>query len=346
LKRLKSSDAIERAGAAGASTARISPWWKATAEAKVRGSVRLFAPVRPTGRPSTGEEARRLEAALLDALDRAEIAGEREVMLESLAEVAEERGIAQLRGELERSTTREAALPVMRALETVYGLPASYEPHRLACGESGPPEVLNAEMRRHEEAEQRRFQAGRAALLAWLATNAGRPRAERVAAAFAAWDARGWIVQRDDELAGLTGSTPLRYATVVRMGNDALPELRARARKADTGATGEREAARYEILATAISGTLDEAVVRRLVASDDVFLQVDAIEIMVAAGDPRWVDTLDAWQRSTAHELALAASAGLMTLLGQEALPKLRSAAAANPENFVAKHGAEELVHR
>lgn len=153
------------------------------------------------------------------------------------------------------------------------------------------------------------------------------------------WDARSWIAQPDQSPHGIDFITVLRYETIVRLGDDALAELQRRR----SAAQDDREAARYEVLIAAISGKVDDASVRRLLASSDDRVIVLATEIIGAAGDRRWLRELDALQLSRMSEVAHAASRALAGVHGREALPLLQAAAAQNPDNYTAKYAAFEL---
>lgn len=366
LGALTSGSAEAIALAAAALTAKISPWQRAIASAAKDRRVALFQGPRPTSRAVhhlSDADAARIEAAAITALDaleskprgegasRLHAANARRELILLLAEVARDAGDERLRRELRRASSEEDdgaigvwggsshQIDAMRALESMVGLPAFYEPRSLQCGEPGPPDVTRAIFDAHRAKEHAAFLDGRAKLLAWLDAHAKEPRASAVRAAFAEWDARSWVAQPNQSPHGIDFSTVLRYETIVRLGDDALTELqRRRAATQD-----DREAARYEVLIAAISGKVDDASVRRWLASSDHRVIVLATEIIGAAGDKRWLRELDALQLSRMSEVAHAASRALAGVHGREALPLLRAAAAQNADNYTAKYAALEL---
>lgn len=325
---------------ARAFAASISPWRGAIEEARNNTQIHIFRVPRPTTRPSLATDARAIEAATLGALEGADKVG-RDNLLVLLAEVAEESGSDRLASLLGRTEDPSDAVPIMRALETIYGLPAFYEPHSMGCGTgSGDAEVDRLAAERWEADERRRFGEGRTALLSWLATNASRPRAERVNAALTAWDQRDWVSQPSQSVEGIDFDRVLRFQTVLRLGEDALPGLRSR----KSAAADDVAAAHYEVLIAAISGELDEPLVRRLLAQYDHLALVAATEIIAAAGDKRWTKELDALQSSRMEEAAHAASKALVSVLGRDALPLLQAAAAKTPDNYTAKYAALAIL--
>jgi hypothetical protein len=340
---LDSNDADAVARAADALAEEVSPWQRALGVAARKRELGTVPIGRPAGRPVKDPRAGVLEEKAIAAYQRLgrepltyprTHARERLVVL--LGEVASDRGAEYLRTELAGATAVEAALPLMTALETIYGLPPFYEPHALGCGETGDDEVP----RRHKAEEARRFFQGRQALLAWLDTNAKKPRAERIDQALAAWDKHGWHLYPNLVAPGMSNLPALLQASIVRLGDDALPGLRSR----KAAAKDDESKGPYEMLIAVITGKEDEALVRRLLAERYGKGPGIALAIIAAAGSKRWVRELDAMQTSRdSLDDAHTASKVLAAVLGREALPLLEAAAAKEPENFTAKYAAEEI---
>ncbi len=324
---------------------RVSPWHRAITRAARQRRVAPFTVPRPTGRTETDPDAPQIEAATiaaLERLDRLEPAPDRAAartkLLALLVEVAGASGCRHLRSMVEGARTDVELLPAMRALETVYGLPPFYEPAVVNCGEGGPPEQMAAARAAYFEAEAAARARGRKALLAWVDENGALSRAARADRALSVWDARHWYAQPNDPPFGIDRSAPLRFAPVLRLGDDAIDGLRAR----KVAAATDLEAARYEILLAAITGQEDLALVNRLLV-DGGRERLLAIAIIGACGGRKWVGTLDQLQLSQEIDVAEAASGTLASLLGAAAQPLLTAASQSNPGNATARYAAEDL---
>jgi hypothetical protein len=320
------------ASVADAVSARISPWQRALQKARKERLVSFFVVPRDVTRPWDRIESRRIETAVLERLERETDPNARARLYVLLAEVGSDPASARLTAKLESTTDDAETLLVMRALETLHGLPAFFEPHSLACGEPGSPAETARIVAAHEAGQARARAEGRQKLLAWLDANEGQPRERRIGQAFAAWDAKRWVALPDRSVEGIDFDTVLVYASVVRLGAYAVPSLSVR----------RDQHPRFDVLLAAVNGSVEEPRMRALLATSEH--AVFPIEAIAVARDRRFTAELDQRQYSRDNDVAAAASKALAAVLGPEAIPLLQAAATKNPDNYTAKYAAESLA--
>lgn len=129
---------------------------------------------------------------------------------------------------------------------------------------------------------------------------------------------------------------------LIRQGEPALPVYEARIDESDDLCL----TANYAVVITAITGQEDEALVRRLLASEDRgkwrMHATFATELILAAHSTRWKDDLVALQARPYFD-AKRATRVLVRCHLHEALPLLESELVRDPMNSVAKYAIEEL---
>ena len=124
---------------------------------------------------------------------------------------------------------------------------------------------------------------------------------------------------------------------LIRMGEPLLPLLRKRqAAERDLSKKGN-----YEVISAAITGKIDPALMRRLLASDHPDRGL-ACQIVIAAGTRDWTNEIAQLQFREGFDHNVASEA-LASVLRKSAIPLLRKAIDFDPDNDTAEYAIKEL---
>ena len=355
IKQIEESETKDRVAATRAALIFISPWQRGiVAGEKTRGQIRLFRPRRTTARAFDHPQAKAIRQAALVGL-RMTLArvphkatdedgktpafpgwqhrDSVSALCDCLAEVGDDQVSDVLVKLLKEEPSRYYAAAMIGCLETIHGLPVSYQVHGI-CGNCTIEEI-----RQYEKTEVVRCNAARDVLLAWIETHGKKSPAERIEAALDVWD----VELLTDTCAShfLTNGewATQRYLTpLIRLGPDAVEPLRKR----QASSKSVKSKGIYEVVTAAITGEVDAEFVDQLLgeriqgSSIQYYL---ACEIIAASDSKDWLAKLDQLQKEN-FSLEKKAARAMAVVYRTEALPVLRHA---RKSNYVAECAVKEL---
>lgn len=363
IKDLRSPMLSKRAYAAKLIRALVSPWARGIlAGDKHHGHAKLFKPRRPTTRSALHPKAENIRQALLVSLDelleqghgigtpetRKKLGPNQYTLIRDtitplclcLSEFGNDETAGHLSGILAKEENNRLCVPVMRCMETIYGLPLSFRGFGGFCGNIS--EEMANQILREQDA---RCEQEKASLVAWHEEHVKDNQDARIRAALRMWDGYfaptdphgHWQIFRWNPFVGSNGYWLLRFEHLIRMGEPVVPLLRDM-----QAATKDIESkANYEIVIAAITGRVDKAIVRELFAGSHPRIAM-ACAIIIAAGSTDWKEKLDGLQCQTGWTGKIA-SHTLAVCYRKSAINLLKKAAESNESNYIAKYAVLEL---
>ncbi len=324
-----------------AATILLSPWARGIKQGNThKGQVELFQPRRPVTRPVDHSHAVVIRESALKSLNETlaratwletKVAGSNlaaedatnlwqfnesiRALCTCLAEVAEEQSTEDIVALLERESSHDRGAMIMSCLDTVYGLPVSFQVLGI-CGNSTPEE-----MKQFEASEKARYEVARRGLLTRYRELAGKSRVQRIATALDLWDQQ---LESSPYYMSESGdwATETTLSNLIRLGNDAVTDMQVRA--AAVPAKHCWHAGAYHIAVAAITRKVDDEFVKRSLGGE-TFEQILACEIIAAAGDRRWKQELTELMKQPGGPYKKA-SHTLAVVHRTEAIPLLRQA--------------------
>lgn len=352
---MKSKNRYQQREAARRLRFLISPWVRTV----VWGGVGRFSlkkidrnVERPLSHPKAAEirrvalaalkellESYRQQARTSDGFSDSGRMGAYNDIVDCLAEVGDRGTADELARMLSGMKDTFRVMDLMKVLDRIYNLPPSFNPQPI-CPTGTPKSVIEE----YQAAENARCNAAKEVLLQYHKQHRTDSDDEGIRAALSAWSQQIVVHDTWHDYSGLSDTTR-RLEPIIRMGQRALPMIREKQNVAKDLA----EKACYAFVVAFISGTLDEVLVRRLLAGSPKqhFL---ALQIIAAAESKEWKDELEQLQYACSYphceKVVQAASEALVACHGADALPLLKKAVAKYPWNLVAKSAITTLEQR
>jgi len=352
----------KRGDAAKLIRALLSPWARGIlAGDKHHGQIELFKPRRPAHRSNLHPKTENIRQALLVSLDELLEQGRGigtpeiwkrlgpdqcvlildtiKALCLCLSEFGDDETAGHLAGILSKEKDNHLCVPVMRCMETIYGLPTSFRGFVLKCGNIS--EEMRNQIRREQNAQ---CEQAKAALVAWHKEHVKDDQDATMRATLARWDGYfaptcphcHWQIFRWNPFGG-NPHWLLRFEPLIRMGERVVPLL-----KDMQAATKDIDSrANYEIVIAAITGRADKAIVRELFAGSHPHIAM-ACAIITAADSTDWKGELDRLQYRTGFT-GNTASHTLAVCHRKSVLNLLKKAAESNESNYTAKYAVLEL---
>jgi hypothetical protein len=338
-------DSRKRAVAAYQLRVLVSPWARGVAAGlEHKGHMTLFLPRRPVARPLDGPHHPVYRKALLDALNATATGPEvddREFAFESICQTLTEIGdsasliaMAQL---LKETDDYRLGRLLLESLCRRVGFHHPGTPLGRMCG---PLHFAEAKSRNVQNlSAQDRFIRQRNAFLQEFPyrEDEAPDQQQLMRRALDRLEKRMLVPEfvrlgYDESVSDVDKLEPL-----IRLGEPLLPLLRKRqAAERDLSKKGN-----YEVISAAITGEIDPALMRRLLASDHPDRGL-ACQITIAAGTRDWTNEIAQLQFREGFDHKEASDA-LASVLRKEALPHLLKALNFDPDNYTAKYAIMEL---